>query len=139
MCAPSLGWEDPLEQEMATHSSILAWRISWAEEHTQNIYIKSIISICKHYEQLLICLTSFFFFSLKSLSSGVYLTQSASHFRLAVFHMCMAACHHNDSTALDLGLHQILVTHFFDNAWHMDSKCLGKEEKEAKKSNRTSL
>ena len=24
-----LGWEDPLEEEMATHSSILAWRISW--------------------------------------------------------------------------------------------------------------
>ena len=29
---PSLGWEDPLEKEMATHSSILAWRISWTEE-----------------------------------------------------------------------------------------------------------
>ena len=28
----SLGWEDPLEKEMATHSSILAWRISWTEE-----------------------------------------------------------------------------------------------------------
>ena len=28
----SLGWEDPLEEEMATHSSILAWRISWTEE-----------------------------------------------------------------------------------------------------------
>ena len=27
-----LGWEDPLEKEMATHSSILAWRISWGEE-----------------------------------------------------------------------------------------------------------
>ena len=27
-----LGWENPLEKEMATHSSILAWRISWAEE-----------------------------------------------------------------------------------------------------------
>ena len=26
------GWEDPLEKEMATHSSILAWRIPWAEE-----------------------------------------------------------------------------------------------------------
>ena len=25
----SLGWEDPLEEEMATHSSILAWRIPW--------------------------------------------------------------------------------------------------------------
>ena len=28
---PSLDWEDPLEKEMATHSSILAWRISWTE------------------------------------------------------------------------------------------------------------
>ena len=28
----SLGWEDPLEEEMATHSSILAWRITWTEE-----------------------------------------------------------------------------------------------------------
>ena len=29
---PSLGWEDPLEKEMAAHSSILAWRIPWTEE-----------------------------------------------------------------------------------------------------------
>ena len=29
---PSLGQEDPLEEEMATHSSILAWEIPWAEE-----------------------------------------------------------------------------------------------------------
>ena len=28
----SLGWEVPLEKEMATHSSILAWRIPWPEE-----------------------------------------------------------------------------------------------------------
>ena len=28
----SLGWEDPLEKEMATHSRILAWRILWTEE-----------------------------------------------------------------------------------------------------------
>ena len=28
----SLGWEDPLEKGMATHSSILAWRIPWIEE-----------------------------------------------------------------------------------------------------------
>ena len=28
----SLGWEDPLEKEMATRSSILAWEISWTEE-----------------------------------------------------------------------------------------------------------
>ena len=28
----SLVWEDPLEKEMATHSSVLAWRIPWIEE-----------------------------------------------------------------------------------------------------------
>ena len=29
----SLGWEDPLEKEMATHSSLLAWRIPWTIFH----------------------------------------------------------------------------------------------------------
>ena len=29
----SLGWEDPLEKEMATHCRTLAWKISWMEEH----------------------------------------------------------------------------------------------------------
>ena len=29
---PSLGWEDSLEKEMATHSSILTWRILWTKE-----------------------------------------------------------------------------------------------------------
>ena len=28
----SLGWEDPLEESMVTHSTILAWRIPWTEE-----------------------------------------------------------------------------------------------------------
>ena len=32
MLVQSLGWEDPLEKGMATHSSILAWRISWTED-----------------------------------------------------------------------------------------------------------
>ena len=32
MQVSSLGWEDPLEEGMATHSSILAWRIPWTEE-----------------------------------------------------------------------------------------------------------
>ena len=30
--AQSLGWEDPLEKEMAPHSSILAWEIPWSED-----------------------------------------------------------------------------------------------------------
>ena len=32
MQIPSLGWEDPLEEGMATHSSILAWKIPWTEK-----------------------------------------------------------------------------------------------------------
>ena len=32
MWAQSLGWEDPLEEDMVTHSSILAWKIPWTEE-----------------------------------------------------------------------------------------------------------
>ena len=32
MQVPSLGGEDPLEKEMANHSSVLAWEIPWTEE-----------------------------------------------------------------------------------------------------------
>ena len=32
MQVQALGWEDPLEEEMATHFSILAWKIPWTEE-----------------------------------------------------------------------------------------------------------
>ena len=32
MQVQSLGWEDPLEKEIATHFSIFAWRIPWTEE-----------------------------------------------------------------------------------------------------------
>ena len=32
MQVPSLSWEDPLEEEMSTHSNILAWEIPWTEE-----------------------------------------------------------------------------------------------------------
>ena len=36
MYSPYLGREDPLEEDMATHSSILAWRIPWTEVHFQD-------------------------------------------------------------------------------------------------------
>ena len=35
MWVQSMGWEDPLEEEMATHSTILAWRIPWTEESSR--------------------------------------------------------------------------------------------------------
>ena len=41
MQVQSLGQEDPLEEGMATHSSILAWRISWTEESGRLQYIRS--------------------------------------------------------------------------------------------------
>jgi len=37
----SLGWEDPLKKEMATYSSILAWRILWTEEPGRLLYMES--------------------------------------------------------------------------------------------------
>ena len=37
----SLGWEDPLEKEMATHSSVPAWRALWTEEPCGLMYMGS--------------------------------------------------------------------------------------------------
>ena len=37
----SLGWEDPLEKEMATHSSTLAWKIPWTEERGRLLFMGS--------------------------------------------------------------------------------------------------
>ena len=47
MGVPSLGWEDPLEEGMATPSSILAWRIPWTEEPSrlQSIQFSSVQSL----------------------------------------------------------------------------------------------
>ena len=41
MWVQSLDWEDPLEEGMATHSSILAWRILWTEEPGGLLFIAS--------------------------------------------------------------------------------------------------
>ena len=43
----SLGWEDPLEKGMATHSSILAWKIPWTEEtgRLQSIGLQRIVLV----------------------------------------------------------------------------------------------
>ena len=39
----SLGWEDPLEKEMAIHSSTIAWKIPWTEEPGRLQYMGSLI------------------------------------------------------------------------------------------------
>ena len=36
----SLGWKDPLEKEMATHASILAWEIPWTEEPGRSLKVR---------------------------------------------------------------------------------------------------
>ena len=42
--ARSLGQEDPLEKGMATHSSILAWKIPWTKDHTYHLLIICLLS-----------------------------------------------------------------------------------------------
>ena len=41
----SLDWEDPLEKGMATHSSILVWRIPWTEEHSRRQSMEKLSSM----------------------------------------------------------------------------------------------
>ena len=43
---PSLGHEDPLEKEMATHSSLLAWRIPWTEEQIRERHSNQMAETC---------------------------------------------------------------------------------------------
>ena len=46
----SLGWEDPLEKEMAIHSSTIAWKIQWTEEpgELQSIGSQRVRHDCDH-------------------------------------------------------------------------------------------
>ena len=48
----SPGWEDPLEEEMATHSSILAWEISWTEEPGELQSSQSVSSVTQSFSTL---------------------------------------------------------------------------------------
>ena len=50
MWVPSLGQEDSLEKEMATHSSILAWKIPWAEESGYSLWSRTQLGVhaCTH-------------------------------------------------------------------------------------------
>ena len=47
----SLGWEDPQEEEMATHSSIFAWEIPWTEESERLTTCYNINKSWKHYAE----------------------------------------------------------------------------------------
>ena len=81
----SLGWEDPLEKKMATHSSILAWRIPWTEEPGRlqsmglqrvghdwaTFTLNIIISTCNQYEVGEVLHS---FYHAKSLKPGVQYT-----------------------------------------------------------------
>ena len=48
MQIPSPGWQDPLEKEMATHSSTLAWKIAWAEKQRVHGVPKSRTQLSMH-------------------------------------------------------------------------------------------
>ena len=50
MWVPSLAWEDPLEKEMATHFSILAWKILWTEElgRLRSMELQRDVIVCMH-------------------------------------------------------------------------------------------
>ena len=60
-----LGWEDSLEEDLATHSTILAWRISWTEKpgRLQSMGLQRVghdwatehVYICMHAKSLLLC------------------------------------------------------------------------------------
>ena len=64
----SLGWEDPLEKEMATHSSTLAWIIPWKEEPGR------LHGVTKSWTRLS-DFTSLHFTSLQSLTSNSWTTK----------------------------------------------------------------
>ena len=48
----SLGWEDPLEKEKATHSSILAWKSPWTEEPGRSLVGSSVHGVAKRRTRL---------------------------------------------------------------------------------------
>ena len=54
----SLGQKDPLEKEMATHSSIIAWRTSWIEEHGSS-RLESMFSESGTTERLILSLSPY--------------------------------------------------------------------------------
>ena len=60
----SLGWEDPLEKEMATPSSTLAWKIPWTEDPGR---LQSMVSQRVGHD----CVTSLSFFSIKQSQSTI--------------------------------------------------------------------
>ena len=55
----SLGWEDPLEKEMATHSSILAWRIPCTEEpgRLQFMLLLLLLLLLSRFSRVRLCVT----------------------------------------------------------------------------------
>ena len=52
----SLGWEDPLEEEMATHSNILYWKIPWTEEPLEP-QRATVLLLLSHFSRVRLCAT----------------------------------------------------------------------------------
>ena len=93
----SLGQEDPLEKEMATHSSIFAWRIPWMEEPgglqstgSQRVghdWAESFITDMN-------ILINISWFMWTHISLGFYLCVKLKTFQIFLFHICSWEVHH---------------------------------------------
>ena len=102
----SMSWENPLEEEMATHSSILAWRIPWTEgpgklqcrelqrvatEETQHAWVKQ-WALARNWRSLNI-FSNFFQKFQKLILIHIFMTLFTVYFQnLSVFSTCITKC-----------------------------------------------
>ena len=81
----SLGWENPLEEEMATHSNVLDWKIPWTEEPggLQSMELQRVIDTTEH-EHL-----SQFNSVLSRLGSYFFMEHQLTYFSTLVYNKCL--------------------------------------------------
>ena len=92
-----LGWEDPLEEEMATHSSILAWRIPWTREPVRlgwSDFARTHACLCdsltsfKYYDSSTVWLSFFFRFNLHIAVLSAEMSLIFLHFHHIQIYIC---------------------------------------------------
>ena len=76
----SLGWGDPLEKEMATYSSILAWKIPWTEEpgRLQSMGLRR-VGHDSYFTSLHLTFYRFYFIFMTTLCGGYYSDEDSRH------------------------------------------------------------
>ena len=115
----SLGQEEPLEEEMATHSSILAWRIPWTEE-PGGLQSMGLQSLSIHTQEPLSCFGFFFFFFWRKLSH-VWLLIHRVYEQQCVHDLPMLLLNQNPQMGFNIslssycfgGLYQPLSSHLY--------------------------